>query len=203
MSIQNAFNSVLSSAQSAAALYAFSPAVQEARQRAASVETAQRKQKFESEVGKTAVEEAKRIEEEMAQKEKRVKESGELKDLPPELRKEQIEELDNEIQKLRMQNIEDQNIMYETMTGKGQASMMEYELTGEPKVLEKAHNLGTEGLAEVRFYGKQSQDKYSQYRQAFKNYKDEINRQINQKNGLKERKEILKNKKNKKKGGDR
>lgn len=77
---------------------------------------------------------------------------------------------------------------------------MEYELTGDPETLKKAHDLGTEGVAEVRYYGKQSQDKYSQYRRAFKNYKDEINRQINQKNGLQERKGILKNKK---KGGKR
>lgn len=108
MSIQNAFNSMLSSAQSAAALYAFSPTVQEARQKSAGVEAAQRKQKFESEVGAKTVEEAKRIEKEMQEKEQKVVALGEAKDLPPELRQEEIEKLDAEIQKLRLRNIENQ-----------------------------------------------------------------------------------------------
>lgn len=203
MSIQNAFNSLLGSAQSAAALYAFSPAVQEARQKKIGVEAAQRKQKFESEVGAKTVQSAEEIEKEMERLENEVVTIGETKELSPETRKELIKERDAKIQKLRMQNIENQKIMNEAMTGKGQAAMMEYELTGDPKTLEKAHDLGTEGMAEVRYYGKQSQDKYSQYRQAFKNYKDEIKRQISQKNGLQERKEILKNKPNKKKGGKR
>lgn len=108
MSIQNAFNSMLSSAQSAAALYAFSPAVQEARQKVAGVEAAKRKQKFESEVGIKSAAEAKRIEEEMKEKEQKVVALGEAKDLPPELREEEIKKLDADIQKLRMQNIENQ-----------------------------------------------------------------------------------------------